>query len=85
MIYLETNTKRLESFLKNIDNEFFPEPMSQIEETQSAEKQPEEFAEPAPAEAVEAVYENRSAIKGLKMIYEPKYLRFFQARFEKLS
>ncbi len=24
MIYLETNTKRLESFLKNIDNEFFP-------------------------------------------------------------
>ncbi len=36
------------------------------------------------AEAVEAVYENRSAIKGLKMIYEPKYLRFFQARFEKL-
>ncbi len=23
-------------------------------------------------------------IKGLKMIYEPKYLRFFQARFEKM-
>lgn len=36
------------------------------------------------AEAVEAVYENRSAIKGLKMVYEPKYLRFFQARFERL-
>jgi tyrosine phenol-lyase len=30
------------------------------------------------------VHEIRSAIKGLKMIYEPKYLRFFQARFERL-
>ncbi len=37
------------------------------------------------AEAVEAVYEGRNAVKGLKMVYEPKYLRFFQARFEKLS
>jgi tyrosine phenol-lyase len=37
------------------------------------------------AEAVEAVYENRNNIKGLKMVYEPKYLRFFQARFEKLG
>lgn len=37
------------------------------------------------AEAVEAVYENRNDVKGLKMIYEPKYLRFFQARFEKLG
>jgi tyrosine phenol-lyase len=37
------------------------------------------------AEAVEAVYENRNDVKGLKMVYEPKYLRFFQARFEKLS
>jgi len=36
------------------------------------------------AEAVEAVYENRNAIRGLKMVYEPKYLRFFQARFERL-
>jgi tyrosine phenol-lyase len=36
------------------------------------------------AEAVEAVYENRNSIKGLKMVYEPKYLRFFQARFERL-
>lgn len=35
------------------------------------------------AESVESVYENRDSIKGLKMIYEPKYLRFFQARFEK--
>jgi tyrosine phenol-lyase len=36
------------------------------------------------AEAVEAVFENRNSIKGLEMIYEPKYLRFFQARFRKL-
>ena len=36
------------------------------------------------AETVNAVYENREKIKGLKMVYEPKYLRFFQARFEKL-
>jgi tyrosine phenol-lyase len=34
------------------------------------------------AESVQAVYENRDAIRGLKMVYEPKYLRFFQARFE---
>lgn len=30
------------------------------------------------------VYENRDQIKGLKMVYEPEYLRFFQARFERL-
>lgn len=36
------------------------------------------------AESVEAVYENRNNITGLKMVYEPKYLRFFQARFEKM-
>ncbi len=36
------------------------------------------------AEAVEAVYERRGKVKGLKMVYEPKYLRFFQARFERL-
>jgi tyrosine phenol-lyase len=34
------------------------------------------------AESVEAVYHNRKKIRGLKMIYEPKYLRFFQARFK---
>ncbi|MEH2012199.1 tyrosine phenol-lyase [Nostoc sp.] len=34
------------------------------------------------AEAVEEVYHNRDRLRGLKMIYEPKYLRFFQARFE---
>lgn len=36
------------------------------------------------AESAARVYERRNKIKGLKMIYEPKYLRFFQARFEKL-
>ena len=36
------------------------------------------------AESVARVYERRNKIKGMKMIYEPKYLRFFQAKFEKL-
>ncbi len=36
------------------------------------------------AESVANVYAGRKKIKGLKMVYEPKYLRFFQARFEKL-
>lgn len=35
-------------------------------------------------ESVEEIYNKRSSIKGLRMIYEPKYLRFFQARFERL-
>ena len=35
------------------------------------------------AESVAEVYENRKKISGLNMIYEPKYLRFFQARFER--
>jgi len=35
-------------------------------------------------ESITDVYERRDSIKGLRMIYEPKYLRFFQARFEKL-
>ena len=34
------------------------------------------------AESVKAVYQEREQAKGLKMIYEPAYLRFFQARFE---
>jgi tyrosine phenol-lyase len=34
------------------------------------------------AESVKAVYYDRMNAKGLKMVYEPKYLRFFQARFE---
>ncbi|MBF0433361.1 MAG: tyrosine phenol-lyase [Fibrobacteria bacterium] len=37
------------------------------------------------AEAVRAVYENRKNTKGLEMVYEPKYLRFFQARFEPIK
>ena len=36
------------------------------------------------AESVIDVYENRDNVKGLKMTYEPKYLRFFQAKFESL-
>lgn len=36
------------------------------------------------AESIANVYENRKKIKGLKMVYEPQYLRFFQARFKKL-
>ncbi len=35
-------------------------------------------------ESVYEVWQNRERVKGLQMIYEPKYLRFFQARFEKL-
>ncbi len=34
------------------------------------------------AESVDAVYRNPDKPKGLKMVYEPEYLRFFQARFE---
>lgn len=34
------------------------------------------------AESVKAVYDSRSDTRGLKMVYEPRYLRFFQARFE---
>ena len=36
-------------------------------------------------ESILEVYDQRSRIKGLKMVYEPKYLRFFQARFEPLQ
>jgi tyrosine phenol-lyase len=36
------------------------------------------------AESVRAVYEAREKTQGLKMVYEPKYLRFFQARFERI-
>ncbi len=36
------------------------------------------------AESAANVYDKRKSIKGLKMVYEPKYLRFFQAKFEKL-
>lgn len=37
------------------------------------------------AESCQILYENREDITGLKMVYEPKKLRFFQARFERLE
>ncbi|RRD46878.1 tyrosine phenol-lyase [Tessaracoccus sp. OH4464_COT-324] len=37
------------------------------------------------AESVKECYEQREGVKGLRMVYEPRYLRFFQARFEPLS
>ncbi len=37
------------------------------------------------AESVKAVYDNRQQTRGLKMVYEPAYLRFFQARFERIA
>jgi tyrosine phenol-lyase len=36
------------------------------------------------AESVKAVYDGRERTRGLEMVYEPKYLRFFQARFKRL-
>jgi tyrosine phenol-lyase len=36
------------------------------------------------AESVATVYDQRQRASGLRMVYEPKYLRFFQARFERL-
>ncbi len=36
------------------------------------------------AESCQALFEERDAIYGLKMVYEPESLRFFQARFEPL-
>lgn len=35
-------------------------------------------------ESIVETYEKRDTVKGLKMVYEPKYLRFFQARFDRL-
>ena len=37
------------------------------------------------AESVKAVWDAREATKGLRMVFEPKYLRFFQARFEPVT
>jgi tyrosine phenol-lyase len=34
------------------------------------------------AESVANVYDARKKVRGLDMVYEPRYLRFFQARFE---
>ena len=36
------------------------------------------------AEAVKAAYDNRASATGLRMVYEPKHLRLFQARFERI-
>jgi tyrosine phenol-lyase len=36
------------------------------------------------AEVVKAVHDAREQTHGLKMVYEPKYLHFFQARVERL-
>jgi len=36
------------------------------------------------AESVKAIYDRRHETRGLKMVYEPEYLRFFQARFEQI-
>ena len=35
-------------------------------------------------ESVAELHEHRAAARGMRMVYEPKYLRFFQARFERL-
>jgi len=37
------------------------------------------------ADSIINLYEKRENILGLKMVHEPKYLRFFQARFEQLT
>lgn len=37
------------------------------------------------AESVYCVYEERGKVRGLRMTYEPRFLRFFQARFEPIS
>jgi tyrosine phenol-lyase len=37
------------------------------------------------AESIKAVYDKREQTKGMKMVHEPEYLRFFQARFEPLG
>ena len=36
------------------------------------------------AESVKACYDARDQARGLEMVYEPRYLRFFQARFTPL-
>jgi len=37
------------------------------------------------AEAIRGAYEHREETTGLRMVYEPKVLRFFQARFEPIA
>ncbi len=36
------------------------------------------------AEAVKGVWDRRAETRGLRMVFEPRFLRFFQARFERL-
>ncbi len=36
------------------------------------------------AESIIRLYDKKDSITGLKMVFEPKHLRFFQARFDKL-
>jgi tryptophanase len=38
----------------------------------------------AVAEGIKRVYDRRDDVKGLKFVYEPAKLRFFQGRFESL-
>ena len=37
------------------------------------------------AESIKAIYDTRKQTKGLEMVFEPEYLRFFQARFEPIE
>lgn len=37
------------------------------------------------AETVAAVFDNREQARGLSMVHEPRYLRFFQAKFERIG
>ena len=37
------------------------------------------------AESVKACFDERASARGLRMVYEPRYLRFFQARFEPIA
>ncbi len=37
------------------------------------------------AESVKAVFDERDQVRGLEMVYEPAYLRFFQCRFKPLG
>jgi tyrosine phenol-lyase len=37
------------------------------------------------AESIFAVHQERASVRGLRLVYEPRYLRFFQARFEPLT
>lgn len=37
------------------------------------------------AESVKSIWDQRMTTQGLRMVHEPRYLRFFQARFERLT